>query len=63
MDNPTNETRAMCVICKKSITEAGFQTEEVQKMRDGFAHADCYYEKIGEVIEKHPICSPRVHRG
>jgi hypothetical protein len=25
--------------------------------------SDCYYEKLGEAIEKHPIVSGRVRRG
>lgn len=63
MDNPTKETKTLCVICTKPITEAEFQAEEVQMMKDGPAHADCYYAEFGKEIDEHPICSPRVRRG
>jgi hypothetical protein len=29
----------------------------------GDACSDCYYEQIGEAIERHPVASARVHRG
>lgn len=63
MDNLNNETRIMCVICTKPITEAEFQAEEVQTIGDAPAHADCYYSEFGKAIDEHPICSPRVRRG
>jgi hypothetical protein len=29
----------------------------------GFACSDCYYEQLGEGVERHPIVTARVRRG
>lgn len=33
------------------------------RLEDGSYCDDCYYEKLGELVEQHPIVSPRVRRG
>lgn len=30
--------------------------------KDGTYCDDCYYERLGELVEQHPIVSPRVRR-
>ncbi len=52
----------LCLLCPEPITEYHFRTEEVRKMKDGFAHADCYYDSLGEEIEKSPIFNPTLRR-
>lgn len=68
MKEPTipNGRGTLCVICKnpsKPLTDGEFQAEEIQHTSEGPAHADCYYQKLGEGIEEHPICSPRFCNG
>lgn len=50
-----------CVICQQPIT--GIHPDEVRMVRDGPVHDDCYFEEMGNEVEKHPIRSPRVRRG
>jgi len=54
-----------CGICKKPITDV--HPDEVRMIKIGGkskpVHDDCYFEKLGDEVEKHPICSPRVRRG
>lgn len=33
------------------------------ELKDGSYCDDCYYEKLGELVEQHPITSPRVRHG
>lgn len=41
----------ICIECKKNV---GFH-----QVKDGYMCDDCYYDALGEEIEKHPIASPR----
>lgn len=54
-----SKQNGICVLCGESILHG----EAVEGMRDGVAHDDCYYDALGEEIEKYPITSPRVRRG
>lgn len=47
-----------CWICEKEITLAHELGEEVRTLNDGEVHADCYYTRLGHVIEEHPIPNP-----
>jgi hypothetical protein len=63
IENPAllqKKTGQQCVSCgillQESITGR-------RKTCDGDVCSDCYYEKVGEVIDQHPITSGRVRRG
>lgn len=45
-----------CIKCKKPISST---VTGIQKVRDGYMCDDCYFDALGEEIEKHPIVSPR----
>lgn len=60
LDEFFEKHRDHCAYCK--IPLQGFITGR-NKCPKGVCCDDCYYEKLGEEIEKHPICSPRVRRG
>lgn len=49
LENPNK-----CVICKKPFTMADEQ-EGTQKVQGGEAHQDCYFDELGDFIEKNPI--------
>ncbi len=56
----------LCSICRdpnKPLTDGEYQAEEIQRTPDGDAHADCYYAKLGEEVEAHPIHHPGLRRG
>ncbi len=46
-----------CAICGKSLIF--IHPDEVRIYEDKPVHDDCYFEKLGELVEKHPINSPR----
>jgi len=43
-----------CPICTRPIAEG----EEVEPVKDGYAHRDCYFDEIGKLIDEQPIVSP-----
>ncbi len=45
----------LCAICQEPITVAHIPAEEVHTFRGKDVHADCYYQKLGELIDQHPI--------
>jgi hypothetical protein len=51
-----------CPKCKRPLEGLMSGDELMEILKRGYCD-DCYYEAMGEEIEKHPICSPRVHRG
>ncbi|MDO8620454.1 MAG: hypothetical protein Q7R64_03860 [bacterium] len=53
----------LCAICREPITVAHLQAEEVLPFQGKGAHADCFYQKLGELIEEHPIVSGGNWRG
>jgi len=46
-----------CTVCRKKIKNI----EEPIKVKDGWNCQDCYYNELGNLIEKYPIVS--VQRG
>lgn len=50
-----------CGVCHNPITDV--HPDVVRRINGKPVHEDCYYEELGEGIEKHPICSPSVRRG
>lgn len=48
-----------CIKCDQPISD---ETTGIQKVAKGFMCDDCYFEMLGEEIEKHPIGSPRIRR-
>ncbi len=50
----------ICSLCEKEIKEG----EPVQLIQDNQeVHDDCYYKKLGEIVEQHPIVNPtRIRR-
>jgi hypothetical protein len=51
----------LCPKCKRPLDAMEIQEAEIRNTM-GWCD-DCYYGELGEEIEKHPICSPRVRRG
>jgi hypothetical protein len=51
----------LCPKCKRPL-QLSSGDELMEILERGYCD-DCYYEMMGEEIEKHPICSPRVRRG
>ena len=45
----------LCDKCKKPITEADRQAEEVQLIDGKPIHDDCYFNGFGEAVETDPI--------
>jgi hypothetical protein len=52
-----------CDWCGEEITVADEQADEVLYIDGKTVHADCYYSKLGEEVEEHPISRPRIRRG
>ena len=50
-----------CPKCKTPLQSIS-SDEYLEILQRGYCD-NCYYESLGEEIEKHPIYSPRVHRG
>ncbi len=48
-----------CAYCDIDLQETITGKRRTPK---GYACSDCYYEQLGEGVEKHPIASPRVRR-
>lgn len=48
-----------CTACKTSLD---FETTGMQKVSGGYMCDDCYFDALGEEIEKHPIGIPRTPR-
>ena len=50
-----------------SCAECGRELRETitgnRRLDDKFVCSDCYYEKLGEMIEQNPIVGPRALRG
>jgi hypothetical protein len=57
----TSETSSVgvCPLCEKPIIDE--HPDEVRMFDGKQVHTDCYFQKLGEVIENHPITSPRRH--
>lgn len=53
----------ICAICQKPITQGDFQAEDVQTIDGHAVHAGCVQQKLGELIEAHPIVSGGNRRG
>ena len=51
---------AKCAGCGIELQESITGCRETS---EGHVCSDCYYEKLGELVEKHPIGIPRMHRG
>ncbi|MEK7642087.1 MAG: hypothetical protein AAB365_03830 [Patescibacteria group bacterium] len=52
MEKPTDTTQQKnCAICSKPILRG----EGIQPMKEGIAHDSCYYEALGEEVERHPL--------
>ena len=43
-----------CELCPIPIKEG----EEVEKVKDGYAHRDCYFQEFGRLIDEQPIFRP-----
>jgi hypothetical protein len=50
-----NKFETICVSCRKPILDAN-KSQEVAK---GFMCDNCYFEEWGNLVEQHPIVSPR----
>lgn len=48
-----------CAKCEGPLTIDGFY----YPIKDGTICADCYFEIMGDEVEKHPIAMPRKPRG
>ncbi len=46
-----------CAICGKKFTFWN-PSSEYNRYMNKPVHDDCYYEEMGEEMEKHPICNP-----
>ncbi len=44
-----------CAICGKEIDERQELDQRATNTPQGPVHEDCYYDKLGEEIEKYPI--------
>lgn len=42
----------LCTACKKPLE---FETTGMQKTSEGYMCDDCYFERLGEEVEKHPL--------
>jgi hypothetical protein len=49
-----------CCYCQTPLQET---LTGKRKAPDGYACSDCYYDKLGEEIEQHPIASAGIRRG
>jgi len=52
--------KVLCAICLEPIDEESFRVDEevkniVVERKKVPVHADCYFTKLGDEIEKHPI--------
>ena len=61
IDNPDLLAKLMgpetkCANCKKPMCVL----TGINKSAKGLVCDDCYYSLLGEEIEKHPICGPRI---
>ena len=54
---------ATCGFCEEPITFADRIAEEVEDLQGRKVHTSCRQAAMGNVIEKHPIISPRIRRG
>lgn len=45
----------LCDKCKKPITEADRQAEEVKSINGKPVHDDCYFNSLGEAVDTDPI--------
>lgn len=57
--------KALCPKCKKNPVPIDFDEKgnKIGYPIDGVFHcSDCYFEELGNGIEEHPICSPRMCR-
>ena len=52
----------ICPKCKQPLEGLMSGDELMEILERGFCD-NCYYEMMGEEIEQHPICSPRIRRG
>jgi hypothetical protein len=52
--------RQHCVNCDVMLQET---MTGKRRTPDGDACSDCYYEKIGEGVEAHPVTTPGLRRG
>ncbi len=53
-----------CATCGAPLTQDDFQAQEVITTTAGLSvHASCYYQALGELVEKHPIVSGGNRRG
>ena len=50
-----------CGVCHKPVTDV--HPDEVKMVNKKPAHDECYFEKLGEEIEKHPLILPSLRRG
>lgn len=61
-------TSRTCPVCGKPLTSAdnvdpqGPQTVKVND-QDRQAHADCFFDMLGDELEKHPVRKPGSSRG
>ncbi len=59
LDNPDllKRPEPECCMCRKPMTEERHETSE------GTACGDCYFRKLGDEIEKHPLGNAGIRRG
>lgn len=49
-----------CGVCKKPVM--GGHADDVREIGDEVVHEDCYFLELSDVVEKHPVGTPRSHR-
>jgi hypothetical protein len=49
-----------CVICQKPMDD--LDRQEAEQTPEGRAHRDCYYDNLGDLMEKHPPGLPGAGR-
>jgi hypothetical protein len=58
LNNPRPAVHPICDFCDKPITDV--HPDEVHMTSAGKPiHDDCEFTAIGELVEAHPLCSPR----